>query len=353
MSQPKIKKIINKKTRTWLLAGVLIVLGFGLGYSLVSNLTHKNGTALAGLTPQQFGAGCPYGVGTYGTGDCGVVEIKNLDIGTSTDCTNAKTVTISATSTYTCTFPLIGASTSVTFGTPTNGIKATTSTNGSAAADLTAISGGLSPLCTIITNTTATASLSCSGIPTSGGTAGLRNVLLSIDNATPLVDKGNVTLQDPAPTTTDPLFIDPSKITFSPIESAAVKFGSADLTLTVGGGNAGALNDPRFTANSTTATCKFRLKEYGVLDSDTTSKGFDLSTAKLAGSVADLDLTNNSFDVAYSATTGCSVKLPLGAAQNQPKWFFEIRVVRSDGQVFGQNMSYFMTYGAIGGVAVS
>ncbi|MEI6728798.1 MAG: hypothetical protein WCK98_04100 [bacterium] len=155
------------------------------------------------------------------------------------------------------------------------------------------------------------------------------------------------------PGITDPLFIDPSKITFTPIESVAVKFGSADLTLTVGGGNAGALNDPRFTANSTTATCKFRLKEYGVLDSDTTSKGFDLSTAKLAGSVADLDLTNNSFDVAYSATTGCSVKLPLGAAQNQPKWFFEIRVVRSDGQVFGQNMSYFMTYGAIGGVAVS
>ncbi|MEI6728812.1 MAG: hypothetical protein WCK98_04170 [bacterium] len=152
---------------------------------------------------------------------------------------------------------------------------------------------------------------------------------------------------------TDTLFIDPSKLTFSPIESAAVKFGLADLTLTVGGGNAGALNDPRFTANNTTARCVFRLKEYGVLDSDTSSKGFDLSTAKLAGSVADLDLTNKTFDVAYSTTTGCSVKLPLGAAQNQPKWWFEVRVVRSDGQVFGQNMSYFQTYGAIGGVAVS
>jgi len=93
------------------------------------------------------------------------------------------------------------------------------------------------------------------------------------------------------------------------------------------------------------------LKEFGALDADAT-KGFDASLSKLAGTVADLDLTNKTFDVAYSQTTGCSVKLPA-ANQSQPKWWFEVRVVRSDGQVFGQNLSYFQTYGAIGGVSVS
>ena len=188
--------------------------------------------------------------------------------------------------------------------------------------------------------------VTCTGVPTGSVAGPNKPIRAQIGSEAIKTTTGTVTV---VAASTDTLFIDPSKITFSPIESAAVKFGSADLTLTVGGSGK---DDPRFTANSTTAVCKFKLKEFGALDADAT-KGFDASLTKLAGSVADLDLTNKTFDVAYSQTTGCSVKLPLGTAQNQPKWFFEVRVVRSDTQVFGQNMSYFMTYGAIGGVSVS
>ncbi|MEI6729352.1 MAG: hypothetical protein WCK98_06965, partial [bacterium] len=194
--------------------------------------------------------------------------------------------------------------------------------------------------------------VTCTGVPTGGVAGPNKPIRAQIGNEAIKTTIGTVTV---VAASTDTLYIDPSKVTFSPIESAAVKFGSADLTLTVGGTGK---DDPRFTANSTTATCKFRLKEYGVLDSDTTSKGFDLSSAKLGATVAGIpggsfNTGTKIFEVPYSTTTGCSVKLPLGTAQNQPKWLFEIRVVRSDGQVFGSANAYFQTYGAIGGVAVS
>jgi len=80
MSQINIKNFLNKKTMIPILAGVLIVASFGLGYQVVNNLSQKNDSALAGVAPQPYGVGCAYGVGTYGTGDCGVVEIKNPDI---------------------------------------------------------------------------------------------------------------------------------------------------------------------------------------------------------------------------------------------------------------------------------
>ncbi|MEI6729394.1 MAG: S8 family peptidase [bacterium] len=146
------------------------------------------------------------------------------------------------------------------------------------------------------------------------------------------------------------LLIDPNKITFDPIESSAVKFGSQDLTLNMGGG----LNDDaRFTANSSTSTCKFKLKAYGSLDNDTI-KGFDPITLKLLAATTGgiYNSASKTFDVPYTSGTGCNVKIPA-ANQNQPKWFFDIQVVRSDGQIFERSNSYFQAYGAIGAVAIS
>ncbi|MEI6729168.1 MAG: hypothetical protein WCK98_06015 [bacterium] len=263
--------------------------------------------------------------------------ITQANIATSSNCTSTLTVTIG--STYSCVFPLAGDPGN-NYTLPAGGITASTSS-----------ASGSSPACTNIAgNGTGNVALVCSSIPTTAGSTGLQNVLVTIGGGT-ATDKGDVTLTNYV--TTDLLFIDPSKVSFSPVESSAIKFGSGDLTLTVNPNTgSGATGDTRLTRGGTTAVCKFRLKEFGVADSDAT-RGFDASLSKLAGSVADLDLTNNSFDVAYSETTGCSVKLPAGTAQNQPKWFFETRVVRSDTQVFGRDNSYFMTYGAIGGVSVS
>jgi len=258
-------------------------------------------------------------------------------IGNSTDCTAALSLPVG--SNYTCTFPISGTG---NFVLPAGGISAKTNQTTPATVNSTPVSS-----CVI-----AGATLVCTGIKTNGGLVpGSGNVQLG-KGATPTWNtKGAITLTNYV--TTDLLFIDPSKVSFSPVESSAIKFGSGDLTLTVNPNTgSGATGDTRLTRGGTTAVCKFRLKEFGVADSDAT-RGFDASLSKLAGSVADLDLTNNSFDVAYSETTGCSVKLPAGTAQNQPKWFFETRVVRSDTQVFGRDNSYFMTYGAIGGVSIS
>lgn len=144
--------------------------------------------------------------------------------------------------------------------------------------------------------------------------------------------------------------IDNSKIAFTPSESNNQKFGTADLSLTVlGGTNA----DPRFTESGKTSVCRFRLKEFGVADNDSI-KGFDVYTIKLANNTTggSFNSTDKTFDVPYSASTGCDLKIPAGQ-QNQPKWFFEIRVLRSDGVVFALDKAYLQTYGAIGGVSVS
>jgi subtilisin family serine protease len=148
----------------------------------------------------------------------------------------------------------------------------------------------------------------------------------------------------------DILFIDPSKVVLDPIESQAVKFGSADLTLNLGGG---VNDDIRFTASSTTSICKFKSKEYGSSDSDLV-KGYEATTLKLsaASTGGSYNPSTKTFDVAYSQVDGCNVKIPL-ANQNQPKWFFDIEVLRSDGQLFKRNNSYFQTYGVIGGVSIN
>jgi len=73
MSQIKIKNIFNKKNIVPALVGVLLIAGFGLGYSLMSNVAQQNDFAKSASAPQPFG-GCAYGTGTYGAGDCGLNE---------------------------------------------------------------------------------------------------------------------------------------------------------------------------------------------------------------------------------------------------------------------------------------
>jgi hypothetical protein len=73
MSQTKIKNIFNKKNIIPTLVGVVLIAGFGLGYSLINNVTRQNDFAKSASAPQPFG-GCAYGTGTYGAGDCGLNE---------------------------------------------------------------------------------------------------------------------------------------------------------------------------------------------------------------------------------------------------------------------------------------
>lgn len=116
--------------------------------------------------------------------------ITNSNIGNGV-CTPAS-ITVGATSTYGCSFPLTG-STSNNYQLPAQAITASTSTTGNASTDLTPVSGGQSPACTITGNGTANAALSCVTIPTTGGTPGIRNVLATVNGGTP-TDKGDVTL---------------------------------------------------------------------------------------------------------------------------------------------------------------
>ncbi|MEI6729295.1 MAG: hypothetical protein WCK98_06665 [bacterium] len=143
--------------------------------------------------------------------------------------------------------------------------------------------------------------------------------------------------------------IDNSKTSFTPTESNTQKFATADLSFAVlGGSNA----DSRFTDSGKTSSCRFRLKEFGVLDSDVLN-GFDAYTTKLASNTTggSFNSADKTFDVPYSASTGCDLKIPA-SQQNQPKWFFEIRVVRSDGVIYALDNAYLQSYGAIGGVSI-
>ncbi len=160
-----------------LLIVFLSVTIIGVGYYFVNSVIQSSNTSDAAQT----GYGCDqYGTagGTYGS-DCGVI-IDASNISNSTVCINTFQVTIG--NTYNCTFPLIGSTTN-TYSVPTNGILAGTST----------ITGQSLP-CTVINNTTTQAALQCQGIPSTGGVAGLKDVLLFIDGATSGVDKGDVLL---------------------------------------------------------------------------------------------------------------------------------------------------------------
>ncbi len=151
-------------------------LGFIAGQQLLKNYN------ISGATLTGYGCGGFGQVGSeFGT-NCGItLDITNtLSISTSTDCTSATNITIG--NTYTCTFPLTGSITD-TYTLPTNGVVATTST-----------ASGQSAACTIINNSSSTAALECSTIPTLGGTAGLQNINVLVDGSITPIDKGDITL---------------------------------------------------------------------------------------------------------------------------------------------------------------
>jgi hypothetical protein len=168
----KYKRILI--TLLMVFVGVTVI---GAGFYFVNSIIRSSNTSDAAQT----GYGCnQYGTagGTYGS-DCGVI-IDASNILNSTICINTFQVTIG--NTYTCTFPLTGSTTN-TYSVPANGILAGTST-------IT----GQSLACTVIDNITAQAALQCQGIPTAGGVAGVKDVLLFVDGATSGVDKGDVLL---------------------------------------------------------------------------------------------------------------------------------------------------------------
>jgi hypothetical protein len=124
------------------------------------------------------------------------IASQNLNNGTCTP------NTVSISQTYNCTFPLTGDSNNY-YALPNGGARASTSQNdtqpGNSAPDIMPVSGGYGPDCTITGNSTSSAVLNCSSIPTLGGTAGLRNVLLQLGsnngNNSP-GKKGEITLTD-------------------------------------------------------------------------------------------------------------------------------------------------------------
>lgn len=193
-----------------------------------------------------------------------------------------------------------------------------------------------------------------------GPVPGLLDILASttgvgvVNNAK--VDDVNVT-----PLLSDTLLIEANKFSYSPGIASPVKFGDQPLILTLKG-------DSRFTSNGVssnlTAVCKFKIKVFGANNSDAVN-GFSITQAKLGITSTNslgqaipanlrgvYDQTSQSYSVPYDVNSGCSIVLPA-QNQNQPKWEFDIRVERSDGQLFGSPEAYFMLYGAIGVVAIS
>jgi hypothetical protein len=106
--------------------------------------------------------------------------ITSANISNSTDCTTTTNVVIGTT--FNCTFPLTGDAGN-NYALPTNGILANAAT-----------ATGNSPACTITGNSTSNAALSCTSIPTTGGTPGNQNLGLLIDGSTTPVTKGAVNL---------------------------------------------------------------------------------------------------------------------------------------------------------------
>jgi hypothetical protein len=170
---PSFFKKMNKKTI--IIASVSGVIAIITGFLLISSLLGARFFSNAGLTG--------YGCGNYGTAggpygsDCGVV-IAIANIQNSSNCINTLNVTIG--NTYTCTFPLTGSTTN-SYSLPASGIVAGSSTV-----------SGQSQLCTVINGGTAQVALECTGIPSVGGSAGVKDVLVFVNGATVGVDKGDV-----------------------------------------------------------------------------------------------------------------------------------------------------------------
>jgi uncharacterized repeat protein (TIGR01451 family) len=113
----------------------------------------------------------------------GATAISPTNLGNSVDCTPNRVVAIGQT--YTCNFPLTGDANN-NYQLPNGGITAGTSSV-----------TGQSPACAIVNNGTPQATLQCTNIPTTNGTPGQQNVLLTIGSGTTPVDKGDVTLARP------------------------------------------------------------------------------------------------------------------------------------------------------------
>ena len=192
-----------------------------------------------------------------------------------------------------------------------------------------------------------------------GSNLGLLNILAST-TGTGAVSNARVDDVTVLNAISEVLLIEADKILFNPTKAAPQTFSRADLVMTVRG-------DSRFTSNgannSLTSVCRFKLKVFGANNSDITN-GYPVTQTRLATAAANnsgqaipsglqgaFDNTTGSYLVPYDSANGCSIRLPT-AQQNQPKWEYDIRVERSDGQLFGSPEAYFMLYGAIGQVSI-
>jgi hypothetical protein len=119
-----------------------------------------------------------------------VSTIGFSNISTSANCTSSLMVAIPAS--YNCSFALTGDPNN-NYALPSGNIVGHTATD---SVGTTILSGSNGDNCSIVSNSTAQASLQCNNIPTTGSTVGAKNVLLTINSANPTT-KGTVTLTSP------------------------------------------------------------------------------------------------------------------------------------------------------------
>ena len=141
------------------------------------------------------------------------------------------------------------------------------------------------------------------------------------------------------------IYILPNKINYNFAKNNSQRFGREDLIMKLSG-------DDRFTQNSLSAVCRFRIKAFGFEDNDTRA-GYTITSDKLFQDQSDprgqLNSVTGTFDLPYDSVKGCSVKLPRNK-QNQNKWSIQYIVERSDGQIFAGDDSYFQLFGPVGAV---
>ena len=217
-------------------------------------------------------------------------------LGTSTDCTTTKSVTLG--SVYTCNFPINGTG---PFVLPTGGITTKTNETTPSAQN----SNTTTDNCTI--TGTSLNILTCTGIKTDNGiVAGIGNVQLGA-GATPttFTTKTTVTLVNAvqACTTTNPCALFESALTYNPTQANAKRYGasgstnSADLLLT--------LKDTRLEQANFTTTCSVKYKfrtdtNYRVL---TTNSAYNNSTGCTANLLKlDQLLFNVDFEITAITT---------------------------------------------------
>jgi len=140
----------------------------------------------------------------------------------------------------------------------------------------------------------------------------------------------------------DTLLINSNSVAFNPGKLFPKQYRNSDLVLSIN-------SDSRFLAGGLSAVCQFKIKNFGAPDNDLLT-GYPITSSKLSGQGV-YNSVSNSYEVPFNSANGCRTTM-LAALQNQPKWEFEIKVVRSDGQIFGTPEAYFMLYGALGIVSI-